>query len=201
VQGRALSEPEARETRDRLARIAAEILDAEGRVAVSLRRVGAAAGMSRSTPYTYFVDKDALLDAVRVIALDRLCAACATALDAACDVAQRLRGVGRAYVAFAVEHSHWYDLIFEPVVPSPEHAAAAERYRALAEAPLREARDLGLVVMDPNRLGHVLWAGTHGLLALHRAGKLRHGVSFEEALADLGDTLAFGFVRRDGAAP
>ena len=27
----------------------------------------------------------------------------------------------------------------------------------------------------------MLWAATHGLLALHRAGKLRHGLSFDDA--------------------
>ncbi|MCB9695142.1 MAG: WHG domain-containing protein, partial [Alphaproteobacteria bacterium] len=86
----------------------------------------------------------------------------------------------------------------EPNVPSEEQARATARYRALAHAPLREAYDAGLIAMEPERLGHVLWAGTHGLIALHRGGKLRHGASFDDVLRDLGDTLAFGYVRREG---
>ncbi|WP_437961901.1 hypothetical protein WME76_21155 [Sorangium sp. So ce119] len=57
-----------------------------------------------------------------------------------------------------------------------------------------------MITLDPERLGHVLWAATHGLIGLHRAGKLRHGIAFEQLLQDLGDTLAFGFVPRSGGA-
>ncbi len=199
MQGRALSDAELQQTRAHLTATATALVDQRGRDACSLRAVAAAAGMSRSTPYTYFDDKEALLDAVRVAAVHQLADACEAALADGADVAARLRAVGRAYVGFALGHPALYDLIFEPVAPSEAQQAAAARYRGLAGAPLREAAALGITTMDPDRLSHVLWAATHGLLALHRAGKLRHGLSFDDVLQDLGDTLAFGFVRREAA--
>lgn len=197
MQGRALTDSETQQMRARLTATALELVDRGGRDACSLRGVAAAAGMSRTTPYTYFEDKEALLDAVRVAAVHQLADACEAALAEGRDVSERLRGVGRAYVAFALDHPTLYDLIFEPGAPSEAQRAATARYRELASAPLREAHALGITTMEPDRLSHVLWAGTHGLLALHRGGKLRHGLTFDEVLQDLGDTLAFGFVRRE----
>jgi AcrR family transcriptional regulator len=197
MQGRPLTQAESQAARAQLTAVAMGIVEREGREACSLRRVAALAGMSRSTPYTYFEDKEALLDSVRAAALQRLADDCEAALSEGADVSLRLRGVGRAYVSFALQHGALYDLIFETHSPSAEHQAAMARYRELAESPLREAFAQGITTVDPARLAHVLWAGTHGLIGLHRAGKLRHGVSFEELLQDLGDVLAFGFVRRE----
>ncbi|MDP2310990.1 MAG: TetR/AcrR family transcriptional regulator [Pseudomonadota bacterium] len=199
MQGRALSEAELADERKRLTAIALRMVDTEGRDACSLRGVAAAAGISRSTPYGYFADKEALLDAVRVAALHQLADGCEVALAEGTDVVTRLRGVGQAYLDFALEHPALYTILFEPVPPGPESAAAVARYRALAEAPLREAHALGLTVLPPERLAHVLWAATHGLIGLRQAGKLHHGISFETALADVRDTLAFGFVPRSAS--
>lgn len=175
------------------------MVDEEGRDACSLRRVAAAAGISRSTPYSYFSDKEALLDAVRVAALHQLADGCEVALAAGTDVATRLRGVGQAYLTFALEHPSLYALLFEPVPAGPAQTEAIARYRALAEAPLREAHALGLTVLPPERLAHVLWAATHGLICLRQAGKEHHGISFEMLLDDVRETLAFGFVPRSAA--
>jgi AcrR family transcriptional regulator len=197
LQGRPLTEAESQAARAQLTSVAMALVEREGRQACSLRRVAAEAGMSRSTPYTYFEHKEALLDSVRAAALHRMADDCADALAQGTDVSERLRGVGRAYVAFALQHGALYDLVFETHTPTAEHQAAMTRYRELAESPLREAAEQGITTLDPARLGHVLLAGTHGLIGLHRAGKLRHGISFEELLQDLGDVLAFGFVRRE----
>lgn len=199
MQGRPSSEEEIAATRARLVEVALAILQAEGRDAVSLRRVATEAGMSRSTPYLYFADKAALLDAARVASLERLADQCEAAQLGATDIAGRLAATGQAYVTFALDQPALYDLIFEPVPASEAHDAAIRRYRALAEAPLREAWEQGLTVIAPTRLAHVLWASTHGLLALARAGKLRHGVELTQALEDLRFVLAYGFTPRVAA--
>lgn len=184
--------------RARLTAVAMRLVEREGRDACSLRRVGEAAGVSRSTPYTYFADKEALLDSVRVAALDALTAKSEKAMKEASSIEARLAAVGRAYVAFALRRPSLYDLIFDARTSGPEHDEAVKRYRALAESPLVEARAAGLVNLPPARLGQALWAATHGAITLHRAGKLRHGVELDRLLQDLGDVLAFGFVPREG---
>lgn len=199
MQGRSLSPVELAATRQRLVEVALSLVQTEGREACSLRRVAAEAGMSRSTPYSYFADKEALIDAVRAAALHRLSDGCEAAVAAAPDLAGRVRALGQAYLDFAFAHPALYDLIFEAHGRSEEHRAAAARYAALAEGPLGEARAAGLSTLPPDRLGAVLWASTHGLIALRRAGKVDEA-GFETALADLREVLAFGFVPRQGVA-
>ena len=196
MQGRLLTEKEEHQMRARLTAAAMRLLEREGRDACSLRRVGAMVGVSRSTPYTYFPDKEALLDSVRVSALAALTAKAEKAMKAAPSLEARLAAVGRAYVEFALRRPALYDLIFDVAPAGPEHEAAVKRYRKLAESPLVEAHAAGLTTLPPARLGQALWAATHGAIQLHRAGKLRHGVDLERLLKDLGDLLAFGFVPR-----
>lgn len=198
MQGRALTDTELDATRRRLVEVAVGLVLAEGREACSLRRVAAEAGMSRSTPYSYFADKEALIDAVRAAALTRLSARCEAAVVKAADLAGRVRALGQAYLDFAFSEPALYDLIFEAYEAGTEHQAAAAHYRALVAGPLGEARAAGLSTLPPERLGAVLWAATHGMIALRRAGKVDEA-SFEELLADMREVLAFGFVPRMGA--
>ena len=199
MQGRQLTSSEFDATRRRVVEVATALLQDEGREACTLRRVAAEAGMSRSTPYTYFSDKEALIDAVRAAALHALSDHCEAAVASASDLAGRVSALGRAYLEFAFAHASLYDLIFEAYTPGAEHQAAAARYRALAAGPLGEARSAGLSTLPPERLGSVLWAATHGLIALRRAGKVDEA-AFENLLADTREVLAFGFVPRTVAA-
>ena len=81
----------------------------------------------------------------------------------------------------------------------PEPQGAAARYRSLAAGPLREAEAAGMSTLPPDRLGDVLWAATHGLISLKRAGKVK-GKGFETLLADTRAVLAQGFVPRSEGA-
>lgn len=195
MQGRPLTSSEVEATRRRMVEAATRVLEAEGREACSLRRVAAEAGMSRSTPYTYFTDKEALLDAVRAAALQLLTGQCEAAVAAAGDLSGRVRALGQAYLDFAFAHAALYDLVYESYAVGSEHAEAAARYRAVSSGPLQEAWAAGLSTLPPERLASVLWAATHGLVALRRAGKV-DDAGFETVLEDLRSVLAFGFVPR-----
>lgn len=199
MQGRTLTEPEVAQARARLVAVALAVLEAEGREACTLRRVAAEAGMSRSTPYSYFADKQALLDAARAAALHLLADGCAAALAAASDLPGRVAALGQAYLDFAFGRPVLYDLIFQGDGGGAEVAAAAARYRGLTAGPLAEAHAAGLSTLPPERLAAVLWAATHGLVSLRRAGRVE-ALRFEEVLADLRGVLAFGFVPRGGAS-
>lgn len=198
MQGRPLTQPEVAATRRRLVDVASALVEAEGREACSLRRVAAEAGMSRTTPYTYFADKEALMDAVRAAALDRLSDQCEAAVAGAADLPGRVRALGQSYLDFAFAHPSLYDLIYETHARSEEHHAAAARYTAIAAGPLGEAHAAGLSTLPPERLGPVLSAATHGLVSLRRCGKV-DDAGFDALLADLREVLAFGFVPRSGA--
>jgi AcrR family transcriptional regulator len=99
-----------------------------GPMSFTLREVARQAGVSHNAPYRHFVDKDALLAAVREEGfgdLNRAMQSVAvrrqpTALD-------RLKAAGLAYVAFALRRPEHFAVMFDVPVPasnSPERRGA-----------------------------------------------------------------------------
>jgi AcrR family transcriptional regulator len=89
---------------------AAEILDAEGPGALTLRRVADAVGVTEPAVYRHYASKDALLGAVVADGYEGLLAACFRAADPAdAPLAAAASALG-AYVRFAAAHPHWFRL-------------------------------------------------------------------------------------------
>ncbi|MGB6513014.1 MAG: helix-turn-helix domain-containing protein, partial [Mycobacterium sp.] len=84
-------------TRSRLLRVAHEIVEKDGLAAVTLRAVGAAAGVSRGAPYRHFTDKSDLLAAVAAQALQTLAATVDGAARDTTDPVTRVDQALRAY--------------------------------------------------------------------------------------------------------
>ena len=87
---------------------------------VSLRAIAQALDVSPSAAYNHFSDKDAVLVAVGrcgLAALDERMARVLAAHPGDSDEAARARfaGLGRAYVAFAVEEPNLFRLVFGPI--------------------------------------------------------------------------------------
>jgi AcrR family transcriptional regulator len=169
--------------RGRLAVVGARLFAEHGFEGVTLRAVAAELGISAMTPYRYVADKDELLALVRTAAFGRFADAQEAAAKGRGDALARLRRLGRAYVAFAIEHPNEYRMMFElrqPLGRFPEQAAESARaFRPLLDA-THEAVAAGLLEGDPLTRAHLLWATTHGLVTLHLAGKLAQGRDLEE---------------------
>ena len=186
--------------RRRLVEVATEEYARRGPAGLGLRRLADRLGVSRSTPYRYFRSQAAIIDAVRIAALERLTERYRAAIAAAATPAARLQASGGAYIAFARDEPQAYRLLFAlPLEPKTESRAfrrALEAYRAVADAPLIEASRQGLIRGEVATASQVLWASLHGLAALNLAGKLEPGRSLDQLWSALADTLAFGMVPR-----
>lgn len=165
-------------TRARLVRVAAALLEDEGRAAVTLRELGRRAGLSRSAPYRHFEGKEGLLAAVAADGLRslhrELASAKASAPDA--DPVAQLEAMGRAHVRFARLHPERYGLIFSGDFGGVDDADLAD---AVAEASelfvgtvaAGVARGL-LPAGDPRQLAAAVLAAAHGAAALAAVGHL-----------------------------
>jgi AcrR family transcriptional regulator len=119
-------------TRQSLLDAAGALLDAGGPDAVTLREVGALAGVSRSAPYRHFANKETLLTALATNAMNEL----GDALDglAAADdpPEQSLRAALLSLLAIGRTRPHVYRLMFTTPAGDPTAAArAAERTQDL----------------------------------------------------------------------
>jgi AcrR family transcriptional regulator len=159
----------AASTRSALVRAASELLDEGGPDAVTLRAVGARAGVSRGAPYGHFENKEHLLTRVAV-----------DAWDSVADDVERLRADPTATPDARLERAlltlvelgrrqpHRYSLMFSTPADDPEAAAAATRLENQFLAIVAD------VVGEPDalRYGALLMSSAHGIAGLELSGHL-----------------------------
>ena len=174
----------------------AEALDEGGLGALTLRGLARRAGVSAAAPYNHFDGKTGLIAALAEHALDTLDADLATAIDAEADPARRLRALGVAYVAFALDHPERFRLAFRPEwgrvfdgmaedggVPPTEQAAFRQLFRVATEVEPDPARQIEFMV--------AAWGFVHGMASLLVDGPLGgmvggrdHALAFVGGLID-----------------
>lgn len=156
---------------------ASELLTKGGPDFVTLRAVGAAAGVSRTAPYRHFHDKDDLLSAVAAENLIFL--ADAMRRDAAGEAAAGtpLYRACLGYVRAAMQRPAHYRLVFGDFqIHNPSQAlqdAADDCTQYLYEVVAEAQRDNILIAGDVREIAALLWATLHGLVDLTLAGHLR----------------------------
>jgi AcrR family transcriptional regulator len=172
-------------TRRALLDAAGALLDAGGPGAVTLREVGARAGVSRSAPYRHFPDKEHLLMQVATEAwLEVGDALEPLAADTATPPRETLREALRALMAIGRARPHLYRLMFAAPVADPTEATrAAERSQDLF------LTIVSRVVPAPHARPHagLLLTAAHGVTDLDLSGHLPAGKwqADADALIDL----------------
>lgn len=193
-----LSSEQIEEKRTMLVQEAMGILERDGIAALTARYLADCAKVSRSTPYLYFKDKAAIIDAVKVAGLRRLIIACEKAIIGVDHYGEHLRRLGETYVDFGINHPVLYQLIFmsgeSDTNMSQALAETIDEYKILTLGPLEKAYAAGVVTMPPERLNLVLWASVHGLLTLRNVGLLGDDEAFSNLRSDLEIVLAKGFL-------
>ena len=154
-------------TRRSLLDAAGALLDAGGPDAVTLREVGARAGVSRSAPYRHFADKESLLTALATNAMNELGDRLERLATADDPPEQSLRAALLSLLAIGRTRPHLYRLMFTTPAGDPTEAArAAERTQDLF---------LELVgrIVGPQRARHygaLLLTTAHGATSFESSG-------------------------------
>jgi AcrR family transcriptional regulator len=170
---------ERQELRTRILDAARRLFVEQGYDAVTMRKIAEAIEYSPTAIYFHFHDKEALLREL----CDTDFAALARQFQKIAKIADpvdRLRQIGRAYVAFAIDHPNHYRLMF--MTPSPaakkiEESRIArgnpeEDAYAFLKATVAEAIAAGRLrseFQDADLVSQMVWAGTHGVVSLHIA--------------------------------
>ena len=180
-------------TRGRLVAVAAELVDQGGPTAVTLREVGARAGVSHNTPYRHFTDKRDLLGVVAAAALHDLAARIRTACATGGTGAERVQQAALAYLRWAGDQPARFKLVFGPWGPEPhdELGAAAGAATEALHGCVAGAVEDGSLVGDPDRIAAMIWALAHGAVDLDLAGHLR-----KSATSPTSEQLVRELVRR-----
>ena len=150
-----------------LLREAGKLLEKEGLGALTLRALTRRAGVSHAAPYRHFADREALLAALAAEGFRMLGEAQREAAEA-----RGLRGLGEAYVRFALAHPRRFRLMFGGDVRIDRHPelreVAKRTFETLSGALASRvpsapgARDASLAA----------WALVHGLAQLLMEGRI-----------------------------
>ncbi len=172
--------------RQALLQEAASLLREEGEDALSMRRLAARAGVSRTAPYHHFRDKQDLLCAIAEEGFRQFDEVLRASYRADAGLRQQLRIFVDCYVDFAINRPEYYDLMFggrlwqtssvsDTLVQVGhrsfrDHIEQVRRWQALAgveDGP------------DPLRVAQVTWSTLHGMSRL-----LIDGIYVERAAID-----------------
>lgn len=174
---------------ERLLVEAAALIASHGIEALSLRELGRRAGVSRAAPYHYFPDKAALVAEVGALGFARLRDRIAGAAAHAATPRDRLRAGLLAYIRFATDDEHFFQLMFsgllergattlladQPGPPIPFSSdAAREAFDLLLDFVRAAAKSGKTWHGDPLLIAHAFWCYTHGVAALARGDQLKH---------------------------
>lgn len=163
---------EGRLLREEILHAATRLLgEASSRDAVTLRAIARETGIAPPSIYKHFTDRDAVLDAVVSATFTQLEAVCEHAFHRAVTGRDRVRAIGRDYVAFATQHQSEYRILFERSVgnlatdarPFPSGIRAFEYF---VDAFAQMVTEGASTSTDPARDAQALWAALHGVVTL-----------------------------------
>jgi AcrR family transcriptional regulator len=153
---------------------------------VTLREVGARAGVSRGAPYRHFTDKESLLTAVAAEGWERVADQMhALQTDSLLGPAERLRAALNVFVTVSRRQPHMYRLMFSAPTGDPAGVVQAAQ-RGCDEFLAIVAPVVG--EQNAQRYGAILLTGAHGAAGLGMSGLLRTD-KWDTTAEDLIDTL------------
>jgi AcrR family transcriptional regulator len=166
----------------------------QGPESLSLRQIAKRVGLSHTVGYRYFENKEALLAEMRRACILEFKAAAIPAQDSGeGDPIERLRAALMGLLEFGSSQPAKYRLIFSDSQPDLTEypSLLAQRWEVFASCV-----DLVQTAIDQKRLqgdalmfSHGLWSLLHGMLSLHAANQLIHGLSLREMAGPLIDTF------------
>ena len=161
-------EREKEEVRNKILDAARERFATEGYDKVTMRGIAEAIEYSPTTIYLHFQDKDALVRELCNVDFGRLLDAMEHA-PMPVDPIEAIRQLGRAYVAFAIEHPNQYRFMFmAPVGREEEHEKGSPGELSFAHllGTVQRAVAAGRFrPIDPVTAAQVLWMNVHGVAA------------------------------------
>lgn len=203
---------ERSEVREKILDAALEFFATEGHEGVTMRALADAIEYTPPVIYTHFRDKDAIIRELCNRQL-RILAKAFGPISAEPDPVERLRGIGRAYVDFALEHPSHFRFMFLTAHPMPpdeddnvhrgdpqEDAYAFLKHTveaAIASGQLRPE------FTDVEELAQMCWAAAHGVVALQNVKDTEGWVDWRDARTTaytLLDAVLRGIVREPARA-
>lgn len=162
----------------------------------TIRNIADAIDYSVGTVYVYFKDKNAILNDLHTQGFSQLRSSFSVLYNVA-DPLERLKAMGRFYLAFAMENKEMYDLMFSLKAPMEfldakdcdEWDEGRETFNGLKVTVMQCIASGHFKGHTPEPLSFLIWGAVHGMCSLVISQRTR-GVQFEKPDTILEDAYA-----------
>jgi AcrR family transcriptional regulator len=181
-------EREKSETRDKILDAARELFSEHGYDGVSMRQIAEKIEYSPTAIYVHFTDKEDLFHELSQQDFARLAAEFQnTPLPD--DSFERIKQIGRSYIAFGIQYPNHYKLMFMTSHPAAELREDDQEIRgnpevdayAMLTQTVKQALAQGRFREDinhPDLIAQTLWSAVHGVISLDIAKRCDHWVEW-----------------------
>jgi len=165
--------------RERILAEASDLLVTEGPHALTMRALARRLGVTAPALYRHFESRERIVVDLVGEAFDTFARYLYRALEGRTP-AERFSLTGRNYLAYALEHPRYYELLHashnligvEQLHPEAQQCACAVGQFIVDR--VREAMDAGMLKPgDPESVARTIWAHSHGLITIYLRGLLR----------------------------
>jgi AcrR family transcriptional regulator len=180
--------------------VSKELLLKDGFAKLSMRKIAKKAGVTATSIYLYFKNKDELLLALVEESIERLTAALKEALDPAAGPVDQLEKLAIAYVHYAFENPQEYEIIYMvrpeemPKYPREKFQHVREIYELIASIIRSGNEQQVLDVDDPMISAYTIWAQLHGVVSVVLSRRLDTRIPKQPFLDHAIDQIIHGFI-------
>lgn len=172
---------------------------AEGYRNLSMRKIAAEAGITATSIYLHFKNKDHLLHTLMDESIQELNERLESVASAVDDPVNRLEKMAGEYIRFAYQNPQKYQIIYwvrgEEMkrYPREKFRAARRGYHILEDA-IREANDKGIIEeVSPHIAAYVIWAELHGVMSVVLSKRLDVRIDTQAFLDEALEHVINGF--------
>jgi AcrR family transcriptional regulator len=178
---------------------AKELFTKKGLEATSIRAIAEKIEYSPATIYLYYKDKNEIVHALHAEGFKLLVSHFAV-LNHISHPFERLKGMGRAYLQFAMQNPDIYKLLFVMEEPLKHVANCSEDWDEGDQAfdillkTVAECQQVGYFKdVDCTQLSFMIWSSMHGLCTLRSSGHMEHVAAAKADALDLDHLMSASY--------
>lgn len=186
--------------REDILEVSRNLLVKDGFGKMSMRKIANRAGVSATSIYLHFQNKDELLLALIETSIAKLSSALEKNLIDSDDSITKLEKMAQSFVDFALENPQEYEIIYMvrpeemPKFPKEKFQQIRKIYQLLADIISEGKRAGALNVDDPLMSSYMIWAQLHGVASVIISRRLDTRIPDEEFVSQAVDHIIQGFI-------
>ena len=188
--------------RDRILETSRSILFSKGYDAISMRKIAGLIGVSATSIYLYFENKNHLVHTLIEESVEELSESIEQGAEQETETLAKFVAIIQSYVDFAIRNPEKYKVIYM-VSPEAMGRYPKEKFRkarrgyALLESVIRTAIEEGLMTVDePKIAAYSIWAQLHGIISVVQDQRLDSRIDKEQFIEESIELIVQGFLVR-----